>query len=135
MCAHFQNQPFFNALFAKAPGASFEEPPADTAVHVEDPLVVNVDFPTHASMDEVFIYPNKPAPSLEGDDPAIGLEGYLGHANRPKGDDDIGYMSGVPPQPRARRSRRRVECYPFPDDFRHYKFLPVGVGGTVVRRS
>lgn len=85
MCAHFQSQPFFNALFAKAPGAAFEEPPADTAVHVEDPLGVNVDFAPHTAMDEVFInYPSKPAASLEGDDAAIGLDGYLAHANRPK---------------------------------------------------
>lgn len=77
MCAHFQSQPFFNALFAKAPGAAFEEPPADTAVHVEDPLGVNVDFAPHTAMDEVFInYPSKPAASLEGDDAAIGLDGY-----------------------------------------------------------
>ena len=135
MCAHFQNQPFFNALFAKAPGAAFEEPPADTAVHVEDPLGVNVDFAPHTAMDEVFInYPSKPAASLEGDDAAIGLDGYLAHANRPKPDDDIGYMAGVPAQPRARRGRRRAESYPFPEDFRHYKYLPVGAGGAVARR-
>lgn len=98
--------------------------------------MVNVDFPTHTAMDEVFInYPNKPAASLEGDDPAIGLDGYLGHAaSRPKGEDEIGYISGMSSQSRLRRGRRR-ESYPFPEDFRHYKFLPVGAGTAVVRRS
>ena len=132
MCSHFQNQAYFNSLFQKEHATTYEESPSEApvapTVHVEDPLGVNVDFAAHTSMDEVFInYPNKPAPSLEGDDAAMGLDGYLGHAamNRAKGEDEIGYISGVHGQGRSKRSHRKADVYPFPEDFRHFKYLPV----------
>lgn len=132
MCSHFQNQAYFNSLFLKEHAPTYEEAPSEapvtSTVHVEDPLVVNVEFAPHTPMDEVFInYPNKPAPSLEGDDAAMGLDGYLGHAtmNRSKGEDEIGYISGVQSQGRGKKNRRKVDVYPFPEDFRHFKYLPV----------
>ena len=132
MCSHFQNQAYFNSLFLKEHAPTYEEAPSEAPVTSTvlgaAPRGGTVQCAPHTPWLVVFINsPNTPAPWGVGDDAAMGLDGYLGHAtmNRPKGEDEIGYISGVQSQGRGKKNRRKVDVYPFPEDFRHFKYLPV----------
>lgn len=98
----------------------------ETIANPSDSIVENVDFTGHSNMEDVFMnYSTKPTSQLEPvDENPIELDGFLNNPNaipRNKENDEISYL---PEEARKKTHKKKVN-YVFPEDFRHYKYLPV----------
>lgn len=120
ICSYVHNHQNLASIFedTSATPASLSHPPGDTLV----------DFSTHTNMDDVFMnYSTKPTSQLETvDETPMELEGFLAAPNplqRNKETEDIGFLPNETEESK-KKSKKKV-AIPFPDDFRHYKYLPV----------
>ena len=117
ICSHVQHHPTLSCILDNS-----------TSPATSDPLSVNDDFPSHPPMDDVFMnYSSKPAPQMGTvDETPMELEGFLATSNpiqRAKETEEMEYLAS---EELKKKTKQKV-VYPIPEDFRHYKYLPVGV--------
>lgn len=115
ICSHVQHHPNLACILE------------NTTPPTADPLGVNDDFPGHTHMEDVFMnYATKPTPQIETvDETPMELEGFLATPTpiqRAKETDEMGYLSN---EELKKKLPKRKVVYPLPEDFRHYKYLPV----------
>lgn len=135
ICAKLQSKAGFHALFASETGETGEtgEPgePGGFGGGGSDPAdpstVVNVEFSMNGNMDHAFLYEKQPSSLNHVEDPALSMSEFItseGAIEQSK--DALGYVAMMDGESAGKRkSRSKVEVLPFPDDFRHYKYLPV----------
>ena len=141
ICAKLQSKAGFHALFASETGETGEtgEPgdpgdpgdPGGFGGGGSDPAdpstVVNVEFSMNGNMDHAFLYEKQPSSLNHVEEPALSMSEFItseGAIEQSK--DALGYVAMMDGESAGKRkSRSRAEVLPFPDDFRHYKYLPV----------
>ena len=123
ICSHLRSHQHLLSTDDETPSTN----PTTTPNAPNDSLVDNVDFPNHSNIDDVFMnYSTKPTTQLETvDETPMGLDGFLSSSHpiqNQKPSEEMNYLTGD--EVKKKSSKKKI-IYPFPDDFRHYKYLPV----------
>lgn len=154
ICAKLQSKAGFHALFASEtpeagqtgesgqtgepgePGEPGDFGGTGSAGH-EASTVVNVEFSMNGNMEHAFLY-DKQASSLHPvEEPTLSMGEFMASEGpMEQAKDALGYVAMMDGESVAKRkSRSKAELLPFPDDFRHYKYLPVFCHKGVAIRS
>ena len=126
ICSKLQSKAAFASLFPQDGSQEFEAPSSSTG----DPAtVVNVNFPINGNMEGTFMYDKQPSHLGNVEDSSLAMNAFIpGESNIPHPKDDLGYVSMMDGETTVKqKARSKMEVIPFPDDLRHYKYLPVFV--------
>ena len=89
----------------------------------------------NGNMEGSFLYDKQPSHLGNVEDPPLAMNAFIpGEGNIPHPKDDLGYVSMLDGDAKQ-KARSRAEIIPFPDDLRHYKYLPVFLLWRLYRRS
>ena len=132
ICSKLQFKAGFHDLFASETPETGEtgetEEFGGSGNDPHDPSgVVNVEFSMNGNMDHSFLYDKQPNSLNHVNEPALSMTEFMaseGAIDQSK--ESLGYVAMMDGEGGSKRkSRSKWEVLPFPDDFRHYKYLPV----------